>query len=202
MAESLDMIFWQRITQGDYQAFNAIYDRYWNILLAIALKKVGDKELAMDIVQDLFIDIWQKRHSIQVQTSLRSYLTSALYFKVFMHFRRQGVQQKHIDQYHLLLETQECGEHFTSARYEESYETLLHAIQQSVHDMPQRMKEVFQLKYYRSLNNQEIAENLGLSTQTVKNQLSKGLQQIRRHMEAERMDTSMLSLIGIFLLFH
>lgn len=202
MATSLDMIFWQRVTQGDYQAFNGIYDRYWDTLLAIALKKVGDRALAMDIVQDLFVDIWQKRHSIQIQTSLQSYLVSALYFKVFTHFRREGVQQKHIDQYHLLVDTAESGEHLASAGYEEHYETLLYAIEQSVHDMPERMKEVFQLKYYRSLNNQEIAENLGLSTQTVKNQLSKGLQQIRKHMEAERLDTSLLTLIGLCLIFH
>ncbi len=202
MAESMDMILWQRVTQGDYNAFNGIYDSYWDTLLAIALKKVGDMDVAMDIVQDLFVDIWQKRYTLQIQTSLQPYLVSALYFKVFNHFRQQGVQQKHINQYYQLVDTADSSEHFASTGYEENYETLLYAIEQSVHGMPERMKEVFQLKYYRSLNNQEIADNLGLSTQTVKNQLSKGLQQIRRHMKSERLDTSLLTLIGLCLIFH
>lgn len=194
MAESSDIILWERVSQSDYTAFNSLYERYWDTLLHIALKKVNDIDIAMDLVQDLFVEVWQKRHAITIQTSVKAYLISGLYFKTFMHFRRSGVQQKHVDNYCLFSETHDSGEFFSAARYEENYETLLFAIERSVEEMPVRMKAVFQMKYYKSLNNQEIAENLGLSTQTVKNQLSKALTQIRQQMESEHLDTSFFTI--------
>lgn len=197
--ESSDMLLWQRIACSEYDAFNEMYERYWDVLLHIALKKMGNMDGAMDLVQDLFIDIWQKRHAIAVQSSLKSYLVSALYFKIFMHFRRQGVQQRHVDHYRIFSEQYDDGELFAVSLYEKNYESLLSAIEHSVQEMPDRVKEVFQLKYYSSLNNQQIAENLGLSTQTVKNQLSKALQQIRRHMESQQLDTSLFAFISVFL---
>lgn len=200
MVESLDVILWEKVTRSNYGAFDVIYERYWDLLLRIALQKVGDMDVAMDLVQDLFVDIWQKRHTTLVKTSLKAYLVSALYFKVFMHFRKEGVQQKHIDHYQAFSETEESGDLSATVRYEENYEHLLSAIEKSVLEMPDRMKVVFQMKYYNSLNNQEIADNLGLSTQTVKNQLSKALQQIRKHMEAESLDTSFLAIVGILCL--
>lgn len=195
MAESPDIILWQRVTRSDYTAFNSIYEQYWDTLLHIALKKVNDSDIAMDLVQDLFVEMWQKRHAISIQTSLKAYLVSSLYFKTFMHFRRNGVHQKHIDNYSQFTETYVHDEFSLQTQYEENYAHILFAIERSVEDMPLRMKAVFQLKYYSSLNNQEIADNLGLSTQTVKNQLSKALTKIRQHMEAERLDTSLLSLL-------
>lgn len=197
MENSSDKILWQGVTQGDYKAFSDVYERYCAMLLSIATKKLGDIDSAMDLVQELFVDVWQKRHAIDIQTSLQSYLISALYFKVFMYFRRQGVQQRHIDNYRRFVETNDGEELFNARLYEEHFENVLHAIEQSVREMPLRMKEVFQLKYYKALNNKEIADNLGLSTQTVKNQLSKALQQIRRHMEAQQVDAIYFILIGV-----
>ncbi|KGE13122.1 RNA polymerase sigma factor [Sphingobacterium deserti] len=197
MERSSDKILWENIALGDYKAFDSMYDSYGATLLSIASKKLGDTDAAMDVVQELFIDIWQRRHAINIQTSIKSYLISALHFKVFMYFRRQGVQQKHIDNYKLYVEPYSDDELFSAKLYEEQFENLQEAIEESVREMPLRMKEVFQLKYYKALNNKEIADSLGLSTQTVKNQLSKALQQIRRHMEEQQVDVIYFALIGL-----
>ncbi|MBB2949282.1 MULTISPECIES: RNA polymerase sigma factor [unclassified Sphingobacterium] len=198
--KTIDEILLKRLVDADYSAFNEIYDHYWNLLLRIAIKKIGDVDLSMDIVQDLFVDLWQRRHTITIHTGLRAYLISALYHKLFQHFRKQGIHEKHIDQYKLLIHDG-LQEIFTVNGYEENYTHVLVAIEQSIEDMPDRMRVVFNLKYQRSLSNLEIAEQLGISLQTVKNQLSKALTLVRTHMQQQQLNPMVYLSVSLLLFF-
>lgn len=180
MSHNSDTIWIKNIAHSDYNAFNLFYDKYWDSLLHISIKKTGDIDISMDLVQDLFVDIWQRRSSLPEISSVRNYLVSSLYYKIFMHYRRQGVLQQHVDHYRYFQENDQIEELLTLPEFEDNYEYLLQIIEESVSDMPERMREVFNLKFYRSLNNSEIAERLGISLQTVKNQLSRSLQHIRK----------------------
>jgi RNA polymerase sigma-70 factor (ECF subfamily) len=198
--KTIDEILLKRLVDADYNAFNEIYDHYWDMLLRIAIKKIGDVDLGMDIVQDLFVDLWQRRYTITIHTGLRAYLISALYHKLFQHFRKQGIHEKHIDQYKLLVHDR-LQEIFTVNGYEENYTHVLVAIEQSIEDMPDRMRVVFNLKYQRSLSNLEIAEQLGISLQTVKNQLSKALGLVRTHMQQQQLNPMLYLSVTLLLFF-
>lgn len=198
--KTIDEILLKRLVDADYSAFNEIYDHYWNPLLRIAIKKIGDVDLSMDIVQDLFVDLWQRRHTITIHTGLRAYLISALYHKLFQHFRKQGIHEKHIGQYKLLIHDG-LQDIFTVNGYEENYTHVLVAIEQSIEDMPDRMRVVFNLKYQRSLSNLEIAEQLGISLQTVKNQLSKALTLVRTHMQQQQLNPMVYLSVSLLLFF-
>ena len=179
--DMLDTTCIQNIACSDYTAFSHLYDEYWDLLLSIALKKTGNIDVAMDIVQDLFVDIWQRRSSLPQIDDVRKYLISSLYFKVFQYFRREGIQQRHIDAY-VTFGIDEQEEDFLQLLEGEIQHThLLNVIEESVEYMPERMRQVFSLKYHRSLSNLEIAETLGISVQTVKNQLMRSLQHIRKY---------------------
>lgn len=177
------------INQSNYDAFTRLYDRYWEKLLTIATKKTGNPDNAMDAVQDLFVDVWHKRTSISVQKSVEGYLVSSLYFKVFMQFREQGLAKRHIDNYSKFLAQFASDSPGSVEEYEGQYEQLITSISEAVDTMPARMKEVFELKYNRSLTNQEIADLLGVSTQTVKNQLSKALRLLRKSTSNHQLET-------------
>lgn len=198
--KTIDEILLRRLVDADYDAFNEIYDHYWNMLLRIAIKKIGDVDLSMDIVQDLFVDLWQRRHTITIHTGLRAYLISALYHKLFQHFRKQGIHEKHIDQYKVLVHDG-LQEIFTANGYEENYTHVLVAIEQSIEDMPDRMRVVFNMKYQRSLSNLEIAEQLGISLQTVKNQLSRALTLVRTHMQQQQLNPMLYLSVSLLLFF-
>lgn len=198
--KTIDTILLERLVNADFEAFDEIYDQHWSMFLRIAIKKVGDVDIAMDIVQDLFVDLWQRRHNITIQTGLRAYLVSALYHKLFQYFRKKGIQEKHIEQYSLLVQDG-LQEIFPIDGYEENYTEVLVAIEQSVEEMPDRMRVVFNLKYQRSLSNHEIAEQLGISLQTVKNQLSKALNLVRQHMQQQQLDPMLFLSISFFLFF-
>ena len=182
MDDMSDEICLQRIAESNYKAFEQLYDQYWNLLLSIAIKKTADLDIAMDLVQDLFVDIWQRRSSLPQIADVHKYLISSLYFKVFLHFRRQGVQQKHINSYFKFQETEETDNFLQVLEGEIHHEELLHVIEESVEDMPDRMRQVFHLKYHNSFSNTEIAESMGISLQTVKNQLMRALQHIRKYL--------------------
>lgn len=170
----------------DYDSFEALYDQHALVLIRIAAKKLGDLDQAMDVVQDLFVDLWQRRFKVQIKTSVQNFLVSSLYFKIFQHFRNEGLSKRHIEHFTLL---QSIDSPLESAIVEDNFEleyqhTIAH-ISEAVEHMPERMREVFQLKYYQSYSNQEIAQKLGISIQTVKNQLSRSLDLIRRELPAQ-----------------
>src|SRR5690606_16604693 len=64
MDNTLETTCIQNIAHSDYKAFSDLYDNYWDLLLSVALKKTGDIDISMDIVQDLFVDIWQRRSTL------------------------------------------------------------------------------------------------------------------------------------------
>ncbi|MNK13850.1 ECF RNA polymerase sigma factor SigW [compost metagenome] len=200
LVKTIDAILLERLVNADYSAFDEIYEHHWSTLFRIAVKKLGDVDLAMDLVQDLFVDLWQRRAMINIHSGLRAYLISALYHKLFQYFRKKGVHEKHIEQYSLMVQD---GLHdiFPIVDYEENYTDVLIAIEQSVVEMPDRMRVVFNLKYQRSLSNHEIAEQLGISLQTVKNQLSKALNLVRQHMQQQQLNPTVFVSLSLLVFF-
>ncbi len=82
-----DIALLQLIKEGDHPAFDTLFDRYWKRLYQTAYARVNDQAIAQDIVQELFITIWQRRLTMTVQLSLENYLLSAVRLSVISHFR-------------------------------------------------------------------------------------------------------------------
>lgn len=180
--------------------FDLLYKEHAATLLNIAIHKLGDKDQAMDVVQDLFVDLWQRKSMINITSEPRNYLISALYHKIFQHFRKVGVNDKHIAHFTLLQTVDQ--EHVEEVGSEESHESMIQHIDNSVTQMPPRMRRIFQLKYYQSYSNQEIASLLGISNQTVKNQLCKSLDQVRKELAEKKVHDTvfLLPMLSYFLL--
>lgn len=164
--------------------FDLLYKEHAATLLHIAIRKLGDKDQAMDVVQDIFVDLWQRKSMITITSEPRHYLVSALYHKIFQHFRKVGVKEKHIAHFTLLQKVDH--EHLEEEGLKESRESVIQHIDHSVTQMPPRMRTIFQLKYYQSYSNQEIASLLGISNQTVKNQLCRSLDQVRKELAEKK----------------
>ncbi|MCL7987027.1 sigma-70 family RNA polymerase sigma factor [Sphingobacterium sp. lm-10] len=163
--------------------FDILYREHAATLLHIALRKLDDKEQAMDVVQDLFVDLWQRRSMINITGNPQHYLVSALYHKIFQHFRKVGLNQKHIAHFKVLQTAADEGmDRVGEDDFEEHHALTIRHIDHSVEQMSPRMRTIFELKYYQSYSNQEIASLLGISNQTVKNQLSRSLDQVRKEL--------------------
>jgi len=171
------------IRNGDLASFNALFDLYWDMLWQIAERKTGDTSDAKDLVQELFIDIWNRRKKLNIKGSLKTYLIAAIYLKVFRYFNTKGFTDTHNRNFedHLVQTGQDREQVFTTLQQQEQdlgdITTIIEAV---IAQMPDQMRKAFTLKHYHQLNNSEIAEEMNISINTVKNHLKHGLQRLRK----------------------
>ena len=162
-----------QIKEDDHASFDLLFDRYWERLYRVALSRTGDDFVAQDIVQELFIKLWERRHALVIQLSLENYLLTALRFSVISHFRSKNVNEVRLDdalqRVHLLE---------ASINENAGYFELEKTLENALNKMPDMMQKVYQL---RSENKavKEIAGELGVAEQTVKNYISEVLRRLR-----------------------
>lgn len=182
------------IQQDDFEAFDELYNRYWKKLYAIASKKTGCQEDSMDLVQELFIEFWNKRKRIAITSSLGTYLVSSLYYKTFHYFRVKGLQEKHLRNFQAFLQQNNQFEFSTlpvmPLETEMEYEQLQQIIDQAIEGMPERMRAVFQMSRTGESSVTEVAEALNISPQTVKNQMGNAMQRLKKVVNEHALDVS------------
>jgi RNA polymerase sigma-70 factor (ECF subfamily) len=161
-------------------AFNELYHAYWELLFRLAYKKTGSQDDAYDLVHDLFTDIWKNLHALPPEDSLRSYLVSAIYHKVFNYFRSKGLQEKHYRNFEVFLMQQAFNDDlYTTNEDKEKWETIDRTMTTAITAMPGKMKDIFIRNVYEKQSIDQIADDLLLSKQTVKNQLQLASKRLR-----------------------
>lgn len=169
----------QGIRQKDRDAFDALYHRLAEPLLDMAMLKTGDRAGAQDIVQELFIWLWEKAPDISLSddndSSVRAYLFGALRNKILNYHAALVRQGKAAGE--LLRLAPVAAE--TDPQKQVEWRELERAIEKEVEALPAEMKKIYQLSNRSAMSIQEIANQLLLSEQTVKNQLGLASRRIR-----------------------
>lgn len=186
---------------SSYPAFEELYNRLFNLLFKLALKKIGNADDAADLVQEVFMEFWDKREKTVINIPVKNYLRTSLTYKMSNYFRKRGFQEKHIKDFELFIQLEVNKETFLDVldlkQTESSYEEMMEIIYRTIDEMPVKMKEIFQLSRSEKYTINEIAEQLDISPQTVKNQISKAFGRVR-HATA---DKSVSSLYMAFLMW-
>ena len=165
----------------DELVFNEWYHQHWELLFKLACKKTGSADDAYDLVHDLFADIWRSMPELTDDTSIRSYLVACLYNKIFNYFRSKGLREKHYKNLESFLTHQSVADpNYALMQQEQEQETIQQAIEKEITEMPDKMKRIFIRNYYHDQSISEIAGDLSLSRQTVKNQLHIASKRLRR----------------------
>jgi RNA polymerase sigma-70 factor, ECF subfamily len=143
-------------------------------LCYFAIQYVKDSDIAKDIVQEVFFGLWQKKESIDLSKSVRSYLVSAVRNKCLNYIRDH---KKFSD---TILESED---QYIKSNYKQPdrliEEEIRKKILSSIEELPVKCREVFLLSRYEKLKYQEIADRLHISVKTVETQMSKALQHFR-----------------------
>ncbi len=160
------------LADSKVEAFDEIYRRYWSNMYNSAYNILRDKDSCMDIVQELFIWLWEHRTQLDVD-SLKSYLLVAVKFKVTNYIRRGKVRQSYFDKLKKIDEPCEIVEDSVEVK------ELIQIINHFTGQLPPKCKEVFLLSRQEYLSNKEIAEKLGVSVKTVENQMTIALRKLR-----------------------
>lgn len=162
------------LKKGNQLAFLEIYDRYKVTLQNHAYRKLGDMDEVEDILQELFIYLWEKRETIYFSTSVRSYLYTAIRNRIINHFYRKNRESEYLNSLHEFVER---GEFITDLTIREK--EFAGIIQKEIDALPPRMREVFTLHRNHELTYKQIAQQLGTSEQTVATQVKNSLKVLR-----------------------
>lgn len=169
-----DEALFELVRQEDARAFEVLYARYWKHLMDLACRKLPSKEKAEDIIQEIFISLYQKKDSITFTVSLQAYLVQALKYKILNEYRSLRVRADY--QQRLFLNTH-CKIDF--ANHVETKE-LQHRIHRSISSLPEKCRQVFRLSRWEDQSNKSISNQLSISVSTVEKHISKALQALRR----------------------
>ena len=163
------------LAQDDEKAFAEIYERYWRPLHQQAVRKLGRAEDAEEVVQDLFVTLWNKRRSASIQ-QLDAYLFSGLKYKIIDCIRAQLVRKAYAAAAPHRPAPSCCTEETLAAA------DLSLALDASVRGLPSHSQEVFRLSRVEHQSVPEIAARLQVSPKTVEYHLSRSLRLLRKHL--------------------
>lgn len=161
---------------NDESAFTTLYDRYFRLLFNYTFSKVNDQFTAQEIVQELFVSIWQQRHRSAVN-SCRSYLFSSVKNLIISYYRKEFTRKYHYDRWEIQREdsTSLTDQQILTADLQVRYEEGLHLL-------PPKCKEVFILSR-KGHSNREIACQLDISEKTVEQHITKALRVLKEYLK-------------------
>lgn len=164
----------EQARNGDNAAFRQLFEKYWEDLFRLAYKRLRSKESAEDIVQEVFLSLWNNIQQVEIEGSLGSYLFISLRNKIFNYYEKQSVRLKFL--LRQPFNPVQSEEHISSNI---NSKELRQVVAGEVSRMPPKMKEIYLLSREQHLPIAEIAAMLAIAPQTVKNQLNTALHRIR-----------------------
>lgn len=166
-------LLWRNIQLKDEGVFENYYKENYRRYFLMACKYLKDTVLAEEIVNDVFIKIWQDGEKINIQSSLQSYIYRAVINRSLNEISKQKKEQS--DQQGLRYIQEEAFEN----REMEDNELKLR-LYQAIDQLPEQCRKVFQMSRFEELKQQEIADQLGISVKTVKNHITHALKQLSK----------------------
>lgn len=173
---------WNLIKRGEISALKSLFMEISPSLIKYSLQITRDRYIAEEVVQDVFVNIWNNRDQIQIKGSVKSYLYQAI------HNLSVNKQIQHNTQRHALnvLVSEESWQYLEDHYHTDEFviekleaddtEKLINSI---IEDLPEQSREIFKLSRYHHLSNNEIASHLNISVSTVKTQIYRALEKIK-----------------------
>ena len=167
-----------RIKLDDMLAYEILFRKFYAALCNYAYKMVKDMDNAEEIIQDLFFNIWEKRHELVIETSVKSYLYKAAYNKSILFLRHKSVTEK----YENYMKNTDVNTE-PDAFDELSLKELNEVIDKTLDELPERSRKIFSLSRFEGLKYHEIAERLSLSVKTIEANMGRALKLFRKNIK-------------------
>jgi RNA polymerase sigma-70 factor (family 1) len=183
-----DRYLFDMIRKDDERAFEILFRAYYQDLCGYVMRFVHSIDLAEGVVQDVFVKIWEKRHTLEIHTSLKSYLYRAAK-NASLNFINKSKMEVIINEEKLSDISTPTELNLDTLEEKE----LVEAIEKAIENLPERRKQIFILHRHEGLTYTEIAEVLDISVNTVETQIIRALRTIRTNLAQY---LSSLALIG------
>jgi RNA polymerase sigma-70 factor (family 1) len=166
----------EQLRSNNELAFRFIYDRFWEKMFFVAMKKISDIHDAEEIIQDIFSNLWKRRETVQITSNLESYLAGAVKFEVYKRRASRAKREFMSDELDILNERIVPHERnlFDIRMLEEE-------LANTVNSLPPKCQLVFTKSRKEGLSNKEIAETLNISEKAVEKHITNALRVIKGH---------------------
>ena len=170
----------ERIRKGDVEAFDVIYMKYSTSLFNFGFKYLKSVPDAEELVQKVFLTVWETRKSLKKESSFKSYIFTIAYNDICKFFRRQRYIRT-------FLANSGSSDYVVSNRTEEGigFKSILERVKQIISILPDRQRFIFLKSREEGKTSKEIAAELNLSPGTVDNYISDSLKVIRSYLTKE-----------------
>ncbi|ODS81000.1 MAG: hypothetical protein ABS46_12690 [Cytophagaceae bacterium SCN 52-12] len=165
------------LADGSESAFVQVFDEYSPRVYSVALKFLDSKELAEEVVQDIFMDIWLRREKMAEVLNFGAYLHGMVRKQVYDAYRQKSAFTEIVKELSLRARSENVIERMMQ---ENEYENLL---QKALERLPDRQREIFRLAREEGLSHEEIARRLNLSRLSVKSHMKRILRYLRTLLE-------------------
>ncbi len=166
------------LKEGDLQAFNELFDRYGKRLYNFSIGYLKSVENAEEIVQEVFMKIWDNRLELSAQKSIESYLFTIARNGILNTIRKSKSEQAYLNYVKINPEKNVLLDE------ELNFNELKKAYHEAIEQLSPRRKEIFLLSREQALSNAEIAEKMSISVKTVENQMTTAISEIRRNLRS------------------
>lgn len=168
----------RRVAGGDEPAFRALFDEYWDNIYGVAFTLTKSREHARDMVQEIFLKVWLLREELAEKDSFRNFLFIISRNHIISELRKKSRETAFSD--HLAGYFRESPFH---ADHQALYNESASIIRQALDQLPEQQRLVYQLGREQGLSQEQIAERLGITKNTVKTHMSRALAAIRQFLE-------------------
>ncbi|MDD7888009.1 RNA polymerase sigma-70 factor [Flavivirga sp. 57AJ16] len=168
-----DNEIFDRLKNDDKKALTELYNSYWKPLFISAYNLLKDKEVCEEIIQDVFIDLWNSRKRLQINISFQSYLYACTRYKVFSQFRKKKIIKVE------LFEDLKRRFQLTTPETEIMHKELVSQIDDIINTLPKKCRIVYKLSRQKQMTHKEIAQKLNISSKTVENHITNALRTLK-----------------------
>lgn len=160
------------------EVLESLFTTFYPTLSAFCAKYVKDKDVARDIIQDIFLTVWENRSKIDFSTPLHSYLLKLAHNQCINYLEHLKVENKYLQTTASKLMEMEAG-------YDDLFDQLVadavqEQIEKTVEELPAQCRDIFRKSRYEGMNHQAIADELQISVRTVETQIYRALKVLKK----------------------
>ena len=183
----------QLLQKGNVAAFDSLFKVYSSKLYSFALKYFKNEAEAKELVQEVFVKVWENRQTLKSELSFKSYLFTIALNQIRKYFNKKATALRYIESLQ-----KEPVVAYNQVSHEDDYEMVLRQINLIIEQMPPRRREILMKKKIEGKSSKEIAIELNISPGTVDNQISEALRFIRSQISIENFSLFLFAVLYIF----
>jgi RNA polymerase sigma factor (sigma-70 family) len=178
------------IREDNRRAFDAFFKKHWRRAHGIIFSKLKSAEVTEEIVQDIFMMFWEKRHTLSI-TNFVHYLNAVIKYRVINHLEKEATSERYKAYY---VKFNHIAENETEQAV--AYNELLTLLENGVQHLPEKSQKAFRLNFLEGRSVGEIAKLLNLSEKAIQYHLTRSVRELKLHLKNFTLSVAILTWLG------